>query len=329
MNKKKDKLLSGFFGEYCCRNDEKLTLVGDTAGLTGLFGCTNEEIGSVYHNSLLELIAPEFREDFVQELREQLAVGVDIELLFPVWQSDGVCVWFLNRACLFEDEDGEEYLNGVFVDVTKMKLRHDAERLAARALKEQAEQDSLTKIYNARTARKMAEKYLLEHVTDPDCVLLIIDLDDFKRINDRYGHMFGDAVLVQAAKTIKHLFRSKDIVGRIGGEEFMVLMKDVKDREIVEQRLKQLNELFRDILKDQLGGRHLSCSIGAAFAPDHGKSYFELFSHADQALYYAKDLGKDRYVFYDSDSTKARDEKNSHRFTNYDAEAFRGYIDFE
>lgn len=160
-----------------------------------------------------------------------------------------------------------------------------------------------------------------------NCALLIIDLDDFKQVNDSYGHMFGDAVLVQAAQTIKKLFRSKDIVGRIGGEEFMVLMKDITDSEIVNIRCNQLNTAFHDILCRQMTENPLSCSIGVSFAPAHGRSYFELFCCADQALYLAKDQGKDRYAFYDPEGFKIWKNKSGTQFTDYDEEVLRGYID--
>ena len=320
MKNQREQLLSQFSGTYCCRNDERLTIEEGKTGLCGLFGDTKD--------GLLELILPEYRDVFLKELKEQLAGGDEVEILVPVEKKTGQRTWMLNRASLLRDADGREYLVGLMVDATRLKLRYDAEKLVTQELREQAEQDSLTKVYNARTARKLAETYLAEAGGATDCVLLILDLDDFKQINDRYGHMFGDAVLVQAARAIKNLFRSQDIVGRIGGEEFMVLMKDVSDRKIVDERCSQLNEVFRAIMADQMDGK-LSCSIGAAFAPVHGEGYFELFSHADQALYQAKGLGKDRYVFYDPEWTKAKNAKCAHKFKDYDAEVFRGYIDFE
>lgn len=328
MNNRKHELRSRFCGEYCCQNNESLSFVSDTAGLTGLFGCTKEKIETEYHNSLLELIVPGYREEFVKKLEEQLEEGPDVELLFPALCGDGSCVWILNRGQLFQEEDGQEYLVGMLVDITRMKQNYDVQWQMTQMLKEQAEQDSLTKIYNARTARTLAETYISEE-TASGCVLFIIDLDDFKKVNDRYGHLFGDAVLVQAARTIKNLFRSKDIVGRIGGEEFMVLMKDVTETELVNRRCSQLNEAFHEIMAEQMTEGSLSCSIGVAFAPEHGNTYFELFCGADQALYRAKDLGKDRYLFYNPRDSYSQKNKRTHKFADYDAEVLRGYMDFE
>ena len=130
---------------------------------------------------------------------------------------------------------------------------------------------------------------------------MIIDLDHFKHVNDQYGHMVGDSVLTQCAKEIRRLFRPTDVVARIGGDEFLVLMKDIADRNLVQARCSQLISAFRNILRPYLQANSLSCSIGAAFAPDHGTTYFDLFVAADRALYHAKGLGKNQYTFYNSD----------------------------
>ncbi len=215
-------------------------------------------------------------------------------------REDGQYLWCRIRATGSFDKEGKLCrIVGIIINI-------DAEKKAASALQEQAERDSLTKIYNAHTSRKLAEEYLADVEEDIISALLVIDLDDFKHVNDRYGHMFGDEVLVQAAQTIKKLFRSRDIVGRIGGEEFIVLMKDVPDQRIVNKRCSQLNAAFHDIFKEQLAENELSCSIGVAVSPIHGNSYYDLFRLADRAMYRAKDLGKDRYVIYDPESMEAQ-----------------------
>ena len=130
---------------------------------------------------------------------------------------------------------------------------------------------------------------------------MIIDVDHFKHVNDQYGHMVGDSVLTRCAEEIRRLFRSVDIVARIGGDEFLVLMKDTSDRELVKARCSQLISAFRAILQPYLQAHTLSCSIGASFAPEHGTTYYDLFLAADRALYHAKGLGKNQYTFFSND----------------------------
>ena len=209
-----------FVSEYCCRNDAALTLIGDTVGLARLLGYTKDELPSLFGNSLMAMATAEGR----HVLQNALADTADIECVFSARHKSGNTVCLLNRAVRQTGEDGNEYIYGVLVEINKLKQAYDYEKNISQALEEEAKKDSLTHIYNAYNTRKLAEAYLAEPLQNT-ATLLIIDLDDFKQINDTHGHMFGDAVLVQTAKIIKKLFRSEDIVGRIGGEEFMVLMK--------------------------------------------------------------------------------------------------------
>lgn len=136
--------------------------------------------------------------------------------------------------------------------------------------------------------------------------MFIIDLDNFKQVNDQHGHLFGDAVLTQAAREIKKLFRNQDIVSRIGGDEFLVLMRGTADRKLVESRSQRLLSIFQTIFQNQKYKLPLSCSIGIALSPEHGRRYFDLFNKADQALYWAKEKGKNTFVIYDEADERLR-----------------------
>ena len=296
------EMMARMSGAYCCRNDLCLTLESDAAELSGLLGYSAEEIQTIFHNSLLELASEEERNQLKQTLAEQLAAGDDVELVYSVHHKDGDVIWVLNRGRRMVGEDGQEYLNGLLVDITQSKQMYDEQKKVTSALQEQAERDSLTKLFNAHTVRRLTEEYLSGSAGRVNCALLIIDLDNFKQVNDRYGHMLGDAVLTQAAQIIRKLFRYGDIVGRIGGDEFLVLMKDVSDRQLVNKRCGQLIDAFHDTFRHQVCDFTLSCSIGVAFSPAQGTLYYDLFRCADQALYRAKELGKNQYAFFDSES---------------------------
>ena len=224
-------------------------------------------------------------------------------------QSNGEYLWCRVRATGIYDETGAlSKIVGIIIDV-------DDEKKAACALQERAERDSLTKLFNARTTRKKTEEYL--ETEGAECALLMIDLDDFKHVNDNMGHIFGDMALTQVANTIRKLFRSMDIIGRIGGDEFMVLLKNISDRALVEKRCSQLLDTVQEIFISQMYGYRVSCSIGVALSPDNGKSYFDLFRCADQALYQAKALGKNQYAFYDEEKMVVPDQKTGEYLTNF------------
>lgn len=264
------EMMARMSGAYCCRNDLCLTLESDAAELSGLLGYSAEEIQTIFHNSLLELASEEERNQLKQTLAEQLAAGDDVELVYSVHHKDGDVIWVLNRGRRMVGEDGQEYLNGLLVDITQSKQMYDEQKKVTSALQEQAERDSLTKLFNAHTVRRLTEEYLSGSAGRVNCALLIIDLDNFKQVNDRYGHMLGDAVLTQAAQIIRKLFRYGDIVGRIGGDEFLVLMKDVSDRQLVNKRCGQLIDAFHDTFRHQVCDFTLSCSIGVLFLLHRG-----------------------------------------------------------
>ena len=212
--------------------------------------------------------------------------------------AKGRYLWCRLRATALRDKDGKlQKISGIVINI-------DAEKQAERALQDRAERDSLTKLLNKDAGRKQAEEYFSRFPGGASSALLIIDLDNFKQVNDRYGHLFGDSVLTRAAREIQKLFRNQDIVSRIGGDEFLVLMRGTADRKLVESRCQQLLSIFQTIFNDQKYQLPMSCSIGIALSPDHGKSYYELFNKADQALYWAKAKGKDNFVIYNEESEK-------------------------
>lgn len=250
-----------------------------------------------------------------KSLRDQLAEGShfhpdDLPLLFDrighlengsdyetvevrIATDRGRYRWCRFRASAIRDKQGNlQKVAGIIINI-------DTEKQAQRMLQDRAERDSLTRLLNKTAGRKQAEEYLARYPKGVSCALLIIDLDNFKTVNDRYGHLFGDSVLTQAAREIEKLFRTQDIVSRIGGDEFLVLMRGVSDRKILEGRCQRLLNIFASTFRSQKYKLPLGCSIGIALAPEHGTTYYELFNHADTALYRAKAMGKNNFCFYD------------------------------
>ena len=255
-----------------------------------------------------------------EQLHSQLAVGShlhpdDLPLLFDaigniengsnyemvearIATAKGRYLWCRIRATAIRGR------NGVLEKIAGIIINIDAEKQAEQMLQDRAERDSLTKCLNKDAGRRQAEEYFARFSDGVHSAMLIIDLDNFKQVNDQFGHLFGDAVLTQVAREIKKLFRSQDIVSRIGGDEFLVLMRGVSDRKLVESRCQRLLNVFQNIFQNQKRRLPMSCSVGIALSPEHGKTYFELFNKADQALYWAKAKGKNSFVFYNEEDEK-------------------------
>lgn len=160
------------------------------------------------------------------------------------------------------------------------------------AYRERAERDSLTQLLNKRYTESCISRIFESNPTRCHA-LILLDLDNFKQVNDNFGHREGDNVLRACAEHMTSLFRHTDIIGRWGGDEFVVLMTDVPNEEILHRKLGQL-------LERGLGDQNVTRSMGVAMFPRDGHSLDELFCKADRALYAAKRT-KNSYVIYDED----------------------------
>ena len=168
-------------------------------------------------------------------------------------------------------------------------------------LQHTAEHDVLTGFLNKAACQRKVEKYLSK-LTPRDLppALIIIDADGFKAINDSFGHLFGDAVLTDMGLAIRSNFRQKDIIGRIGGDEFVVLFCELPSLNILDKRCNELLKNLNRTYENNNVKLPFSISMGIALYPDHGTTYVELFKRADRALYESKSRGKNQYSIYRS-----------------------------
>ena len=128
--------------------------------------------------------------------------------------------------------------------------------------------------------------------------LVILDLDNFKEINDSYGHMFGDEVLISASEIMKEAVGSVGFVGRIGGDEMMLVLTQVESQAQLRNMLRSIRTNIEWAYKETHTDLHVTCSMGVACYPDNGDNYDKIFQLADRMLYIAKQKGKNRYVIY-------------------------------
>lgn len=170
--------------------------------------------------------------------------------------------------------------------------------LDQRLLIMKAKSDPLTGLRNKVTTEYEINAFLKRDQGRGEHALIMLDLDRFKEINDTYGHVMGDVVLQQVAGMLRREFRSTDILGRVGGDEFIIFMKAVGDREAVTGHVESLCESMRHHICEKHPQARLRCSVGIAYAPVHGTSFMELYQNADHALYTAKANGRDGYAVY-------------------------------
>ena len=172
----------------------------------------------------------------------------------------------------------------------------DEQKKLELALKYSAEHDKMTDLYNKKTTEQLIDDFLESpEGTYSTHAFFMIDIDNFKNINDQLGHLVGDKALVDIARIIRSSFRDCDIVGRIGGDEFAVLMKDAFNRETVATKARELCGRLSLTYTNELVNVSISASIGVAFYNTMGQTYMQLYSDADTALYNAKNKGKNGY----------------------------------
>lgn len=128
-----------------------------------------------------------------------------------------------------------------------------------------------------------------------------LDLDGFKPINDRYGHEFGDALLVEVTRRLKQVVRSSDTVARLGGDEFVILLNNISGRDEVEGAMQRILSLLSNVYDIEATSIRISASIGATLYPQDSADPDALLRHADQSMYQAKQLGRNRYVIFDTE----------------------------
>ena len=135
-------------------------------------------------------------------------------------------------------------------------------------------------------------------------MMFVLDIDNFKKINDTMGHAFGDEVLKTLGRTISSLFRVTDIIGRTGGDEFTIFLKFLKSDENTLKEARKLVQFFKDFTAGEYVKYSATASIGAAVFPENGSDFDSLYKAADKALYKAKQRGKNQLAFYDDRDRK-------------------------
>ena len=160
-------------------------------------------------------------------------------------------------------------------------------------LKEKAETDSLTGLLNKASTERAIRKYMM-HNQGKKGLLFLLDVDNFKGINDTLGHAFGDEALREFGFRASMLFRSSDISGRIGGDEFMIFLKDIPE-EMMEEETHKLEEFIAHFSAGNGYIRHeVTASVGGALFPRDGDTFEKLYEAADRALYQSKNHGKSK-----------------------------------
>lgn len=165
-------------------------------------------------------------------------------------------------------------------------------------LRHKAERDEMTGLYKKQLFKQNVLEIMSVSKDSSRHALACLDIDDFKNINDSFGHMFGDDVIKETVYTVKEICGNNGFVGRFGGDEFMLFFKNYEDLSDLESKTQRLIDSCKKTYEQDGMRRKTSISIGIALYPEDGQGFNELFECADKALYHAKHKGKGVYSFY-------------------------------
>lgn len=203
----------------------------------------------------------------------------------------GKRVWRTTLTPIYEG-DTIDYIVGSAQDIT-------IQRQLEKELTHNANYDELTKIPNRRLFFEQLNQIISESERDHQKFsLLFIDLDGFKGINDTYGHDIGDAVLIEVANRLNQTLRKSDVVARMGGDEYTIILRNIKDEEGVITVVKKIQASIKEKMFFDDFSCQVDSSIGISIYPKDGKVDEELINKADKAMYTIKKNGKSGYKFY-------------------------------
>lgn len=212
-----------------------------------------------------------------------------MECEYRLKAKDNSYLWVDVHATALRDRDGKLLkILGIISDIDQRKKEIIRAQKAA-AL------DPLTGLLNRRECEARVERYM-QQGHNP-AAMLLIDVDNFKQINDTYGHLFGDRVLRETAGSLRAIFRHEDIAARIGGDEFVVFMTNLQRNNVIDSKVNAIRNIFDHYTNGETTCS-IGCSIGVSFYPEHGTDFMSLFAKADAAMYQAKKNGKGQYSIY-------------------------------
>jgi diguanylate cyclase (GGDEF)-like protein/PAS domain S-box-containing protein len=272
--------------------DKEGHYIGVNKSFEALFNITEPEIRG---KTDFDLFEPEIAQQFRHN--DQLAINSQT----PIEKEEKVYINGEYRYYIsikFPMRNSHNEVSGICAISTDITERKQAEQ----QILHQAHYDSLTELPNRFLSLDRLKHLVVEAKRNESLVaVLFLDLDDFKKINDSLGHAIGDQLLIQAAERLTAIVRQEDTVGRLGGDEFIVLLKDLKQTADAESVIKQLLKTFRHPFVINERELMITLSIGVAIYPDNGSTPDELLRNADAAMYNAKQQGRNTCAYFNDE----------------------------
>lgn len=294
LEKEKTEIISSLFDDWIYEFNVAKNTVTTIRGDGKQYNMSEQGLSAPEYLSSADL-HPEDRKAFAQFCR-MATNSTEPGYAEARIKVNGEYRWVSLTTKLLSDKHGKPYsVIGRFSDINDKK-KEELE------LKAKAMRDSMTGLLNRTAFQELAEE-MVDAVIETGSgnpVMMIIDIDHFKQINDRYGHLYGDTVIMSLTNILKSVFGEDAVIGRFGGDEFTVFLPRF-DKQELEQKIAIVRERFTLEAGQEEGVKKTHCSIGIAIFGQDGTTVSELIQNADKALYFVKENGRNKYAYCDEE----------------------------
>ena len=260
-----------------------------------MLGYTREEYIKKVQGGWSRFLDIDLRE-VMRDHHEEILTGEPFELTALTETKDGNKKWLSFRVMVSMELKPVSYIT--ITDVTEKVEKNRRYAREREYLKDCAARDSMTRLLNRGTMEERIKEELESVAEGQNYAYIAIDLDNFKQINDVYGHWVGDRVIMSVSNILREVYGNQVSIGRMGGDEFAVFLPDVKDRVQIQSQADEVLHRLR-LQKEMIGmAEEPTASIGIAFGPEDGRSFRELYHRADEALYQVKKEEKNSIAIY-------------------------------
>lgn len=253
------------------------------------------------HRLWIELIHPDDQQHVIEDLPDDFkSIKDQINIReYRIKKQDGEVIWIKTTAFPIYDTEGNVIrMAGIARNITDRKK-------AEEQILYQAHYDTLTTLPNRFLSLDRLTQLLSKAKRTHEIIaILFLDLDDFKKINDTLGHETGDKLLVKVAARLNEVVRKSDTVGRLGGDEFIILLSGLANAAEIRPFAEHLLARFRGVYNINDRELALTASLGIAVFPEDGEDPSELLRNADSAMYHAKKLGRNTYSYFTNDMNR-------------------------
>ena len=294
-------------------DDEKISLIMTNHILSSSYATVCASSG----DEAIQLFKKERPDMVLSDLRMPGMSGYELQQALEKDFNEGIPFMFMT-ADTDEETESRGFENGAMdfihkpfrADVLLKRVGNILQTVEKiQGLKMAAVMDPMTGLLN----KSSSENEIAGLCQNASGVLMMIDLDSFKLVNDMYGHDMGDKILIRFAEILKAVVRPIDVVGRLGGDEFIAFCQNVSEDIVIEKKSRFINKYILDAAKEFMGEDMtipLGASIGCVFVPKEGTDFAALHKKADKALYTVKQNGKHGYMFYTDLSEDGKKEES-------------------